>query len=84
MDASQEIRAGLLAAHYRAPASLPESAFVEARILDQLYLAAGDAPSDADAFDRRFLAALCDDLNTPVAMARLHELAGKANKGDEK
>ena len=30
-----------------------------------------------------FVAALCDDLNTPAAMARLHELAGGANKGDE-
>ena len=74
---------GLLAAHYRAPAALPESAFVEARnVLDRLYRAVGDASSDADAFDSSFVAALCDDLNTPAAMARLHELAGAANKGD--
>ena len=26
---------------------------------------------------------LCDDLNTPAAMARLHELARLANKGDQ-
>ena len=29
-----------------------------------------------------FLEALADDLNTPAAMARLHELAGAANRGD--
>ena len=80
----ETVRAGLLAAHYRAPAALPESAFVEARnVLDRLYRAVGDASSDAHAFDTSFVAALCDDLNTPAAMARLHELAGEANKGDE-
>ena len=57
---------------------------MEARnILDRLYRAVGDASSDTDAFDTSFVAALCDDLNTPAAMARLHELAGEANKGDE-
>jgi cysteinyl-tRNA synthetase len=79
----ETVRAGLLAAHYRAPVALPDSALVEARnVLDRLYRAVGDASSDADAFDRSFVAALCDDLNTPAAMARLHELAGAANKGD--
>ena len=79
----ETVRAGLLAAHYRAPVALPDSALVEARnVLDRLYRAVGDASSDADAFDSSFVAALCDDLNTPAAMARLHELAGAANKGD--
>ena len=32
--------------------------------------------------DDEFLTCLCDDLNTPAAMARLHELARCANKGD--
>jgi len=77
------VRAALLAAHYRAPAAMPESAMVEARnVLDRLYRAAGNAAQDEAAVDGLFLAALCDDLNTPAAMARLHELAGAANRGD--
>ena len=77
------VRAALLAAHYRAPVALGDDAFGEARnVLDRLYRAAGDAAADRKAIDPAFLAALSDDLNTPAAMARLHELAGAANKGD--
>jgi cysteinyl-tRNA synthetase len=79
----ETVRAGLLAAHYRAPAALPDSAFAEARnVLDRLYRAVGDAEADSAAIDPEFVSALCDDLNTPAAMARLHVLAGAANKGD--
>lgn len=79
----ETVRAALLASHYRAPAALPDSAFAEARnVLDRLYRAVGDALIDPAAIDGEFVAALCDDLNTPAAMARLHELAGAANKGD--
>ncbi|MGB2456742.1 MAG: DALR domain-containing protein, partial [Candidatus Puniceispirillaceae bacterium] len=35
-----------------------------------------------DKIDADFIACLLDDLNTPEAMARLHELARLANKGD--
>jgi cysteinyl-tRNA synthetase len=38
-------------------------------------VAAGDVPA-------AFLAALCDDVNTPGAIAELHGLAGKAMVGD--
>jgi cysteinyl-tRNA synthetase len=79
----ETVRAGLLAAHYRAPAALPDSALAEARnVLDRLYRAVGDAEADSAAIDPEFVSALCDDLNTPAAMARLHVLAGAANKGD--
>ena len=79
----ETVRAGLLAAHYRAPVALTDAALAEARnVLDRLYRAVGDAAATDDAVDPAFLAALCDDLNTPAAMARLHELAGAANKGD--
>jgi len=80
----ETVRAGLLAAHYRAPAALPDSALAEARnVLDRLYRAVGDAEPDNAAIDPDFVSALCDDLNTPAAMARLHVLAGAANKGDD-
>ncbi len=79
----ETVRAALLASHYRAPAALPDPALVEARnVLDRLYRAVGDVDADAGAIDAVFLSGLCDDLNTPAAMARLHELAGAANKGD--
>ncbi len=79
----ETVRASLLAAHYRAPAALPNSAMVEARkVLDRLYRAVGNAAPDLTAVDADFISALCDDLNTPAAMARLHKLAGAANKGD--
>jgi cysteinyl-tRNA synthetase len=79
----ETVRAGLLAAHYRAPVALTNAALAEARnVLDRLYRAVGDAEAADDAVDRVFLAALCDDLNTPAAMARLHELAGATNRGD--
>ena len=79
----ETVRAGLLGAHYRAPVALTEAALVEARnVLDRLYRAVGDALPDDGAVDGTFLEALKDDLNTPAAMARLHELAGAANRGD--
>ena len=79
----ETVRVGLLAAHYRAPVALTEAALVEARnVLDRLYRAIGDVVPEDGAVDAAFLEALKDDLNTPAAMARLHELAGAANRGD--
>ena len=77
------VRAALLAAHYRAPVALSDDALAEARnVLDRLYRAVGEVEADAGAVDAEFLDALADDLNTPAAMARLHELAGAANRGN--
>ena len=79
----EAVRTALLAAHYRAPVALTDDALAEARnVLDRLYRAVGDVDADESAVDEAFLAALADDLNTPAAMARLHELAGAANRGD--
>jgi cysteinyl-tRNA synthetase len=79
----ETVRTALLAAHYRAPVALSDDALAEARnVLDRLYRAVGDVAADDDAVDDAFLGALADDLNTPSAMARLHELAGDANRGD--
>ena len=77
------VRAALLSAHYRAPLDLSDSTMQDAHnSLDRLYRAAGTAEVLNDRVDDEFLACLCDDLNTPAAMARLHELARRANKGD--
>ena len=78
------LRAALLSAHYRAPLDLSENAMQDAQnSLDRLYRAAGTAKPSDMALDDAFMACLCDDLNTPAAMARLHELARLANKGDQ-
>ena len=78
------LRAALLSAHYRAPLDLSENAMQDAQnSLDRLYRAAGAAKPSDMALDDAFMACLCDDLNTPAAMARLHELVRQANKGDQ-
>jgi cysteinyl-tRNA synthetase len=46
-----------------------------------LYRAAANATEEGSV-DDGVLSALGDDLNTPNALARLHELARQANKGD--
>jgi len=79
----ETLRAALLSAHYRAPLDLSDSAMRDARNgLDRLYRAVGDIVFDADKIDAGFTDCLLDDLNTPAAIARLHELARLANKGD--
>ncbi len=77
------IRYALLAAHYRAPLDYSKQGLSEARAaLDRLYQALrgieganGDATPSPDV-----VAALSDDLNTPLAIARLHEMTGALNK----
>ena len=77
------VRYILLSAHYRAPLDFSDQAAFDARnSLDRLYRAVGDVDADPAAVDEAFLNCLCDDLNTPAAMARFHELARLANKGD--
>ncbi|MCE2517382.1 MAG: cysteine--tRNA ligase [Alphaproteobacteria bacterium] len=79
----EAIRYALLTAHYRAPLDFSINGVVEAKsALDTLYRAAEGATAAAEP-DEHVLAALGDDLNTPNALARLHELARMANKGDD-
>ena len=79
----EAVRYALLAAHYRAPLDFSIKGVVEAKTaLDALYRAMVDAPLDGD-IDQGVLDALGDDLNIPNALARLHELARLANKGDD-
>ncbi len=82
----EAIRLTLLSAHYRQPLDWTDDAVAQAKkTLDRLYgalrplksLETGPAsPADAP---EAFLAALCDDLNTPQAIAELHTLAHAAN-----
>ena len=74
-------RYALMTAQYRAPLDFSMAGVAEAKAsLDTLYRSAGDV--GAGLVDDEVMAALADDLNTPLALARLHELARMANKGD--
>ncbi len=83
------IRLVLLSTHYRHPMDWSADGLRQARAnLDRLYTAlrnAGTATDGVeDAVDAEVEAALCDDLNTPKALAALHRLAGDLNRaGDE-
>ena len=80
----EAVRLLLLRAHYRAALDFTDTALTAAsRELDRFYralerypdAAAGDPPAGV-------LEALCDDLNTPLALSHLHGLADAALAGD--
>ncbi len=80
----EAIRLTLLSGHYRQPLDVTREKIEETKAqLDRLYGAlrhAGEVQAGpADAPDA-MLAALEDDLNTPQALAELHEIAGALNK----
>jgi cysteinyl-tRNA synthetase len=78
----EAMRYALMTAHYRAPLDFSLAGVAEAKsALDTLYRAAANATEEGSV-DDGVLSALGDDLNTPNALARLHELARQANKGD--
>jgi cysteinyl-tRNA synthetase len=78
----EAIRLWMLGAHYRAPIDCSESGFTEARTrLDRFYGALERAgETTADVPDPELIAALEDDLNTPKALAVLHELLHELNR----
>jgi cysteinyl-tRNA synthetase len=81
----EAIRLVLLQTHYRQPLDFTRAAIAEARAtLDRLYgalrKAAEAAPADGGNVPDAVLDALGDDLNTPLALAGLHELSGALNK----
>jgi cysteinyl-tRNA synthetase len=88
------IRLALLTAQYRQPLNWSEDLLTQARAnLNRLYQALRNA-GVKEAFDDRaavqpadvdtvLLEALLDDLNTPLALTRLHELAQQLNKASE-
>jgi cysteinyl-tRNA synthetase len=79
----ETIRFAILSTHYRQQLDWTEETLIQAKNnLDRFYLALRDAPmdvSDSKAIDNIVLEALEDDLNTPAAIARLHELTHGIN-----
>jgi cysteinyl-tRNA synthetase len=73
----EAVRFALLSAHYRKPLDWSSDTLPRAcRVLDRLYSALQDAPqAGADEPAPAVAAALEDDLNSPKAIALLHEMA---------
>ena len=78
----EAVRLLLLRTHYRAPLDFTAQALDESRReLDRFYRALG-AGADPGEPPVEVVAALCDDINTPLALAHLHQLADAALAGD--
>ncbi|RMG59098.1 MAG: cysteine--tRNA ligase [Gammaproteobacteria bacterium] len=81
----EEIRAFILSSQYRSPLNYSDAQLDAAKQgLNRLYTALrGITPEEGEIegdFEARFHAAMCDDFNTPEAMAVLFELAREINR----
>ncbi|MFV8782406.1 cysteine--tRNA ligase [Microbulbifer sp. SA54] len=81
------LRFALLSAHYRSELNFSADLLDQAwRTLDGLYGALRDTQevtaAEVDLEGSAFLAALYDDLNTPIAISELHQLAKELNKAE--
>jgi cysteinyl-tRNA synthetase len=73
------LRLNMLRTHYRQPIDWTVNGLQESqKILDSWYEIVGDTPMEPEAQpDATFVTSLCDDLNTPNTLARLHSIAGE-------
>ncbi len=75
------LRLNMLKTHYRQPIDWTQDGLKESsHVLDAWYEATADF--EAGEVDETVLDALSDDLNTPRAIAAMHELRGRAAHGD--
>ena len=79
------IRLTLLSSHYRQPLDWNDAIVAQAKTtLDRCYQVLRDCPvTDEGMIDEQVLKSLSDDLNTPLALARLHEITGDFFKAKE-
>jgi cysteinyl-tRNA synthetase len=82
----ETLRFALMSAHYRQPLDWTDALLAQSKTtLDRIYNALrrmGEAEADPNAVPQGVLDALCDDLNTPQALADLSRLATEANKSE--
>ena len=79
----ETIRYAILSGHYRSPIDFSFKALKEAKsALDRLYRASENF-EHGNVIDEEFLSCLSNDLNSPQAISRLHELASEYNKGNK-
>jgi cysteinyl-tRNA synthetase len=73
------LRLNMLRSHYRQPIDWTARGMEESeKTIDHWYELVGDMPADPDATpDAAAVQALCDDLNTPSLLTRLHAIAGE-------
>ncbi len=80
----EALRFYMLSAQYRSPFDFTKDGVREAKsTLDRFYTALrqhSDVVASDEAAPQSFIAALEDDLNTPLAISQLHELLGNFNK----
>ncbi len=77
------IRLALLSTHYRRPMNWTENAIVDAKIiLDRWYRLIDDDINESTTVDGQVESALCDDINTPSAIAVLHQMAQAISRAD--
>lgn len=83
----EAIRFALLSAHYRKPLEWNEETLPRAcRVLDRLYAALHGCPTDTPdeaEIPLAVISALQDDINTPLAIAELHEIAQRIGAGPD-
>ncbi|MCP4329120.1 MAG: cysteine--tRNA ligase [Alphaproteobacteria bacterium] len=83
----EAVRLTLLATHYRQPLDFTRDALRQARAaLDRIYGALRGVEAIAateSEVPQGILAALDDDLNTPLAISHLHEIVSALNKSDD-
>ena len=80
---AEAVRLMLLRSQYRSALDFTDAALAEARVeLDRFYRALERTPGGVADVPGAVLDALCDDLNTPLALAALHGLADDAMRGD--
>jgi cysteinyl-tRNA synthetase len=82
----EAIRLALLSAHYRDPLDWTGERLRQARAsLDRFYraLISLGIPPDRDVMPGEVYSALEDDLNTPLAITHLHDLAGAINRSHD-
>lgn len=79
------VRYFMFASHYRSPVNYSEDNLTNARVsMDRFYAALRDLPetkpiTNSD-YEQRFIEAMDDDFNTPVALSVLFDLARDINK----
>lgn len=79
----EALRYMLMSAHYRQPLDLSKDLIRQCQSsLDRLYNSLRGLPLSEVEVDPEVFSALQDDLNVPIALARLHELATLINKSN--
>lgn len=85
---AEALRLLFLTTHYHQPFNFTFEGLEQAKnILDKFYnalLKNADIPAEKVEPSEKLIAALCDDLNTPLALSYLHETLGNLNKAETK